>query len=347
MLLHKNDKTEASLFGGGQGAGVGARRAGYRSLWSVEYDQKIADVATANGFNMIVADVCAVDYSALQRPYWLHMSPVCTRASNANAKATENDLDISTAKACCRAITMLQPRRISLENVWGYRNFAAFRLICATLKDEGYAFDYWHLNAADYGVPQTRRRLALVASKDHQPRRPVPTHYNDKEAPISMLYRPWVSWYDAIADLIPDLPDSAFAEWQLKLLPADLRQSVLVNTDTKMGICEIEKPCFTLVSSPRIKDIKTFIVDGQPGSHGTELTIRDQAEPMYTILSSANKKPARAFVGRVVKMTPRALARFNGLEDTYILPKSNTLACTVIGNMHMPGIQHAIMEANG
>jgi site-specific DNA-cytosine methylase len=381
-----NDKTEASLLGGGQGAGIGARRAGYRSLWSVEYDSKIAGVATVNGFDMIVADVCAVDYSALQRPYWLHMSPVCTRASQANANATESDLDMSIALACCRAIVELQPRRISLENVWGYRNFGAFNAILATLTAEGYAFDYWHLNAADYGVPQTRRRLILVASKDHQPRRPVATHYDARSMPMNMFCSPWIGWYKAIEDLIPSLPDSAFAEWQKRLLPPVLLETMIITNNATKGIIgcaskdvpsptillpksmsswrafivhpndrrsmtirDQDDPSFTVMALDRRSTFlpRAFIVDGQPGNNNTTLTNSERGDPMYTILASADKKPARAFVGRVVKMTARALARFNGLEDSYILPQSNTLACTVLGNMHMPAIQHAIMEANG
>ena len=37
--------------------------------------------------------------------------------------------------------------------------------------------------------------------------------------------------------------------------------------------------------------------------------------------------------GRVVKMTPRALARFQSLPDSYALPEKASLACTIIGNM--------------
>jgi site-specific DNA-cytosine methylase len=53
-----------------------------------------------------------------------------------------------------------------------------------------------------------------------------------------------------------------------------------------------------------------------------------------TLSAAAVKGPPRAWLehGRVVQMTPRALARFQSAPDTYQLPQSNKLACRVIGN---------------
>ena len=62
-----------------------------RPAWAVEYDAKIAGVYADNfGHAPIVADVRAVDYAGLPAVDWLHASPVCTRASVANAGAVES-----------------------------------------------------------------------------------------------------------------------------------------------------------------------------------------------------------------------------------------------------------------
>jgi site-specific DNA-cytosine methylase len=37
-----------------------------------------------------------------------------------------------------------------------------------------------------------------------------------------------VGWYEAIADLLPNLPDSRLADWQIKALPQEIRESLLV-----------------------------------------------------------------------------------------------------------------------
>ena len=111
-------RTFATLFQGGGGADLGLSAVGLRHAWGVEYDPAIAAVAEANGFAPIVADVRNVDYASLPQVNWLHASPVCTRASNANPGATESDEDLSMADAVVRAIRAQQPQVFSLENVW-------------------------------------------------------------------------------------------------------------------------------------------------------------------------------------------------------------------------------------
>jgi site-specific DNA-cytosine methylase len=49
--------------------------------------------------------------------------------------------------------------------------------------------------------------------------------------------------------------------------------------------------------------------------------------------------------GRVVKMTPRALARFQSFPDWYELPARNALACKIIGNAVPPLLMRRVMEA--
>ena len=59
------------------------------------------------------------------------------------------------------------------------------------------------LCAADYGVPQTRRRAILTASRDVQPRRPEPTHEEDPGDSILPLL-PWVSMAEALGWGFPE-----------------------------------------------------------------------------------------------------------------------------------------------
>jgi DNA (cytosine-5)-methyltransferase 1 len=177
--------TFASLFSGGGGADLGAKAAGYTPVWAVEHDAAIAGVYRASlGDHIIVADVCAVDYAALPAVDWLHASPVCTRYSVANSQRGESDLDIEAAQATARAIETLTPRCVTIENVPQYAASDALRLITTALDRLGY---WWHaatLNSADYGVPQTRRRLIVRASLGLL--RPMPQAQR------------WVGWYEAI-----------------------------------------------------------------------------------------------------------------------------------------------------
>jgi len=156
----------AELFAGGGGVGLGMQQAGHTVTWAVEHDATIAASYRANlGKHLMVDDVCNVDYAALPRVDWLHASPVCVSYSVANANRGETALDQTTAAATVRAIEAQTPDYVTLENVAGYERSDAYRLIVQTFDRLGYVWHAAVLNAADYGVPQTRRRLIVRASR--------------------------------------------------------------------------------------------------------------------------------------------------------------------------------------
>jgi DNA (cytosine-5)-methyltransferase 1 len=342
--------TIATLFSGGEGVGVGAKQAGLDHLWGVEYDDAIAQVARNNGFNTITGNVMDTALMmTLPRPDVLHASPVCKNASNAKANGEESPLDIATADATCAYISHFRPDIFTLENVWGYRTFEAFAHILICLKRNGYTVDYWHLNAADYGVPQTRRRLILVARLHGKPSKPLATHARpDKLTPMLDTRLPWIGWYAAIEDLIDTLPPSQFAPWQLERLPQEMASSIFVQAANTQSNGKI----FNYKNDPaRTNDTsgapKAFIVNGTPNDYGASVTACGQDDPVFTQTSSMDKRPSRAWLdcGRVVKMTPRALARFQSFQDWYALPDKAKLACTVIGNAVPPLLYQRVIEA--
>lgn len=379
-------KTIATLFSGFEGFGVGAQMAGYRHTWGVEWDAQLAAVATANGFHAIVGDVRTVDYTALERPNHLHASPVCKNASVAKADGQESPDDIETAAAVSRAILALQPDTFSLENVRGYREFQAFKNILRTLRELGYSVAVDVVNAADYGVPQTRERLIVLARRDGK-RVQFPAHTHapaDEIGPMFDERRPWVGWYEAIADMVDTLPDDNFAPWQLKRLPKELRETTTIDsagypTPNGAAIRHNDAPSFTVGASQTHRPLRAFIV-GAGGYEGRVVKVNQEA-PVFTVTANSNQgaqlraylapggnaasfgvryadEPSRvigdvdrvgnipraAIGGRVVKMTPRALARFQSFPDWYQLPDKVSLACTGIGNAVPPLLAKALME---
>jgi site-specific DNA-cytosine methylase len=254
---------------------------------------------------------------------------------------TRRDGDEDIGKATARAIRTLQSPNFSLENVWGYREFESFRIILRALEESGYAFGYWHLNAANYGVPQTRKRLILIASRTHRPRKPQATHSERGPSAQSDLFsseplRKWVGWYEAIEDLIPTLPESKFAEWQLKRLPESIKTfiahptadcdwfmtrdgdepvfSILANGNgtpraflahgtSTMEIRDASEPSACVLATVHGKAAKprAFIVGqnyGSPNDNGKErkLNVRDAGEPIFTVETNPNRLNTRAFL---------------------------------------------------
>lgn len=337
-----------SLCSGGAGADVGATMAGLDHLVGVEIDAKIASVAEMNGYKTIVADIRDVDYSALTRPDWLHASTPCINASVANQNAGETILDMELAQAVCRAIEALKPDYFSLENVRGYATFKAYQAIKECLLTNDYTYIDGILNAADYGTPQTRVRLFLVASRVSTPRLPLPTHYDARSGAMNMLLKPWVGWHEAISDLLDELPETEFAPWQLKRLPDELKTSLLdtMNSVRNATIRDVDEPSYTIKANhmrrPSTQPMAYLINSENAGQQYSD-GLRRESQPSMTISTASKPK---AYVGRVVKLSPRCLARFNGLGDDYKLPDKQSLACKVLGNMVMPLVMAAIIRSN-
>ena len=365
----------ATLFSGGGGAEA-LLRSHINFVHAVEYDAHIAAVYAANiGPHVQVARVEDVDYSLWGALDYLHASPVCKEYSAAKTNGAEGEGDLSSAAAVVRCLEATQPRVFTLENVGAYQHGQAFRLIVQWLNHNGYMWHAEVLNAADFGVPQTRRRLILRAVRDALlPTLPPPVK--------------WVGWYAAIEDLIPELPESQFAPWQEKRLPQELTCEPFMvggaNTSDDqaaagVGVSLRAQPTRT-VNASNAQHWRAFIVDGQTNDAGACVTVPHSDAPMYTVSASCDRRPARAFLvsggnsytpilagdapsvklgaspstaaghrawlttGRVVKMTPRALARFQSFPDWYELPAKASLACTIIGNAAPSLLMQQIVE---
>ena len=339
--------TIATLLSGGEGVGVGARAAGLRHLWGIEIDDTVASVARDNGFEVITAAIQDIDPHTLEAPDVLHASPECQNASNAKnvegadtLEEKETRLDVEIAGCIVRYLEVLQPRVFTLENVYGYRRFQYFRIIMVALAGLGYFSDVQHLCAADFGVPQTRKRLILRAVRGGLvPQLPAP--------------EPWVGWYQAIEDLIPTLPESKFAPWQLARLGDALDTALVHGTDMRsLPTRQSMEPAFTVMANSRgnANVPRAFVVDCQKAGNADgerTVTVRQADEPIFTVSATMYpRRPARAWLsqGRVIKMMPRCLARFQSFPDSYRLPDRNGLACRVIGNAVPPLMYEKIIR---
>ena len=283
-----------TLFSGGGGFCLGMVAAGVEHAWGVEYDDRIAQVARDNGLNTITADILQCDPSAFEPVDFLHASPPCPNFSNAKANAEETDNDRALAAKVCEFITELLPSIFTLENVYAYRKSKSWQRIAKTLLTHGYQVNYWHVNMADYGVPQTRKRMIAIARRDGiTPMLPPSTHAETAVNDLFGSKRQWVGWYEAIEDLIPTLPDSEFAPWQLERLPNELIDCLMVKDgDNYAPVVNGCIPSYTLSAT---NGSRAFIVNGTPNDNGASVTACAQDVPNFTITASVEKRPLRAF----------------------------------------------------
>ena len=314
-------KTFRTLCSGGELFGVGARAAGWTHVDGYEIDPAIAAVARLNGFDVRAADVTRIDYASLPPADHLHASPSCKTASQANTAGGETADDRAVAAAICRAIRAHQGRTFSLENVWAYRNYEAFAHILATLHDCGFGVHFAHVNSADFGVPQTRKRLILRAVRgvDRVPGL-RPTH--GKRGGI--LLARWNGWYAAIADILHTLPPTEPAPWQLARMPKQIRETMLLQgTRSPTGNNSYARteadPMFTVSASDGARKVAAaYLLDGDNARQQSgEPTLRRADQPAMTMRGTRTPAHRAYTAGRWVRMTIQALGRFQTVPDDY------------------------------
>lgn len=304
------------LFAGGGGYCLGMVQAGISHAWGIEYDDNIASIARLNGLNTITADILKCDPSEFEPTDLLHASPPCPNFSTAKKDAEETDNDLALAGKICEFVIELLPVFFTLENVYQYRKSKSWQMIARTLLDHGYQFNYWHVDMADYGVPQTRKRMIVIARRDGKmPLLPTATH---DEKPVNSFFENkhlWVSWYEAIEDLIPTLPDSEFSDWQKDRLSKELP-----------------------------KNISEYIVfPANSKSNGKRY--KDKREPCMT-LSASDCGYIKAFAqNRTVRMTVNALIRLQSFPHWYKFSNIDSLSFRIIGNSVPPLFSQKLVES--
>ena len=267
---------------------------------AVEYDRKISGVYRNNfGQHIVTADVRDVDPKELVKHIdgeveYFHASPVCKNYSQAKSNSGEVELDKETAKSTADFIDAVKPRVVTIENVKGYKDSEAMKIITKALDKNGYTWDSDVYNAADYGGYTSRERLIVRAVKDGElPEKP-------KKQPRKG------GWLEAVEDILPTLTvkESGVAPWMDARLKAD-------GIDWQ----KVEKPLYVMGSA---------YADGKiPHAYGDEIlpTLRTKSGDVIIMPG-----------GKVLRADGRVLARITGLGDDYKLPKTESLAHTIIGN---------------
>lgn len=179
------------LFAGCGGGSVGFKAAGFTPVAAVEIDERAAEAYEANvGIPPMVIDIRTVTGPDLLREAGLKPGacsllfgcPPCQSFTilRKGAKATSRDRVRNTLYLeYLRLVKAVKPRHIAFENVPGMLS-RRWRPHFDTLLDGLTALGYEHVwdvvDAADYGVPQHRKRVLVVASRVTAPALPKATH---------------------------------------------------------------------------------------------------------------------------------------------------------------------------
>ena len=198
--------TAVEFFAGGGGLAVGLREAGFDTMAAVEVEPHAAATFKANHttvqvFRQDVRTVTGDMIAAVAggRVDALAACPPCQGFSSLTSKWRKEDERNALVSEVGRLADQLMPRAIMLENVPGLarKGKPLFDTLLEQLEGLGYETNWSVLQVADYGVPQRRRRLVMLAGLGFSIPMPEPTHSQTGEQG-----RPkWRTVRDAIKDM--------------------------------------------------------------------------------------------------------------------------------------------------
>ena len=187
------------LFAGVGGLSLGFEKQGFNVLLANEYDESIADAYSKNhkGTKMIVGDITSLDLKETFGSYAGKVDviiggPPCQGFSQKGQRKTIHDERNFLFKYYVAVVELVKPRYFVMENVPNLltaENGYFFKEIEELFNKMGYSLEHGVLNAADYGVPQNRRR-AIIIGKLNGAAPKLPTPKDEK-----------VTIWDAISDL--------------------------------------------------------------------------------------------------------------------------------------------------
>ncbi len=96
-------------------------------------------------------------------------SPECTNHTCAKGAGPRSETSRATAMRVIEYAKAFKPRWLVLENVVHMRPWSRYNELKESLQDLGYHIAEQILDASDYGVPQSRRRLFLVGDLEGEP----------------------------------------------------------------------------------------------------------------------------------------------------------------------------------
>ena len=348
-MTSKPRNTMISLFSGAGGLDLGLVEAGFQNKLCVEIDVAARQTLAVNHPQWKLAhpgDIHAITPMELLKqagvePRELTLlagGPPCQPFSKSGYWVTGDtdrltDPRAKTLKAYLDIVREAQPEVIFLENVKGIafsEKDEGLQLLISELnkinraKKTNYRPHVIALNAADYGVPQSRERVIIIASREgKQFNLPEPTHFDPERAPGKG--QPHLTAWDAIGDLdvyiwSDDVKPSG--KWAELLPTIPEGQNYLWHTDKMRGIPLFGwRTRFWSFLLKLAKDKPSWTIQAQPGPatgpfhwKGRLLSVRELAR-LQTFPDeyqfAGDRRAAHMQIGNAV---PPAIGEFFGLE---------------------------------
>jgi DNA (cytosine-5)-methyltransferase 1 len=340
--------TAISLFTGAGGLDYGFEAAGFCTAVALELDQRCAETLTWNRkeWPLIVDDIANVPTDRILRLANLEPEeadiliggPPCQPFSKSGFWATGeaarlNDPRAATLKGYLRVLGEARPRAFLLENVEGL-GFKGKDEGLRLVRDELDRINDKHgtayrafvrtLNAADFGVPQIRRRLFVVGARDGRSFQfPAETHCDPAGRLAGNLLEPHRTAWDGLHDLEEpeDVALEVRGKWAALLPTIPEGQNYLWHTERGGG-----EPLFGWRRRywsfllKLAKDLPSWTIQAQPGPatgpfhwNNRRLSVREMARlqtfPDNVVITGTHADAQRQLGNAVPSLLAEVLAR--------------------------------------
>jgi len=169
----KQDAVALDIFCGAGGAALGAIAAGFQVVGGVDIDR-----AAARSFKLnlraepLVVDLRSISGKDILRFYGLSKRETslliaCPPCQGFTRLSRKKHLSLNRlVKVFTDLLPEILPENIFFENVPGILSSSFFDYLLCKLEKIGFSYDYAVINALDFGVPQRRKRVILVATRN-------------------------------------------------------------------------------------------------------------------------------------------------------------------------------------
>lgn len=165
--------TIGDAFCGAGGASRGAKVAGLRVDWGFDFDRAAIDSYQRNFYTTRCEGIAAHEFVTVINENFqvdvLHLSPPCQTFSPIHVHRGQNDeINEATFLATAEIIKKVKPRIVTLEETFGLTrtvdNLQWFEALIQMFTKLGFSVRWKVFNLCDFGLPQPRKRLFILAS---------------------------------------------------------------------------------------------------------------------------------------------------------------------------------------
>lgn len=317
-----------SFFSGCGGMDLGFKKAGFDIIWSNDNAESVWETFENNFPETVLnkQSIKKLDFTDIpNNPIGIIGGPPCQSWSIAGSGKGLTDKRGLLFFDFIRIIEEKQPLFFVAENVQGLlseKNKGAFSLIKSHFENAGYIVKIKLLNAANYGVPQNRKRVFFVGYRSD-----IPIDFNFPESQLPVLN---------VKDAIDDLKDQALPSIDKNLTNGD--KCVIPNHEYWKGSYS-----YIFMSRNRVLswDSPSYTIQAS----GRQTSIHPQAPKMIEI-----ENDKRIFVAGhehlYRRLSVRECARLQTFPDNFVFRYKNLdSGYKMIGNSVPVNLSYAIASA--